>query len=38
MFDADGIPQDRWTFIGMTKFYDHTGRATCRSCRIAATL
>ena len=24
MFDADGIPQDRWTFIGMTKFYDHT--------------
>lgn len=37
MFDADGIPQDRWTFIGMTKFYDHTGRATCRSCRIAAT-
>lgn len=38
MFDADGIPQDRWTFIGMTKFYDHTRRATCRSCRIAATL
>lgn len=24
MFDENGIPQDRWTFIGMTKFYDHT--------------
>lgn len=24
MYDAKGIPQDRWTFIGMTKFYDHT--------------
>lgn len=24
MYDASGIPQDRWTFIGMTKFYDHT--------------
>lgn len=24
MYNAKGIPQDRWTFIGMTKFYDHT--------------
>lgn len=24
MYDEDGIPKDRWTFIGMTKFYDHT--------------
>lgn len=24
MYDAKGVPQDRWTFIGMTKFYDHT--------------
>jgi hypothetical protein len=24
MFNAEGIPQDRWTFIGMTKFYDHS--------------
>ncbi len=24
MFNEEGIPQDRWTFIGMTKFYDHT--------------
>ncbi len=38
MFDADGILQDRWTFIGMTKFLrPHPAGATCRSCRIAAT-
>ena len=29
MYDAKGIPQDRWTFIGMTKFYDTPVRATC---------